>query len=81
MSAEKPKVLRCAIYTRFSSDQGLEQEFNSLDNQQEAAEAFIKSHAHEGWVCLKQAYDDGGCSTSISPRLPRKLNADCANFR
>ena len=54
--------VRCAIYTRVSTDQGLDQEFNSLDAQREAAEAYIKSQAHEGWVCLKQAYDDGGYS-------------------
>ena len=54
--------VRCAIYTRVSTDQGLDQEFNSLDAQREAAEAYIKSQAHEGWVFLKQAYDDGGYS-------------------
>ena len=43
------RTLRCAIYTRVSSDQGLEQDFNSLDAQREAAEAYIKSQAHEGW--------------------------------
>ena len=47
-SAPTPKLLRCAIYTRKSTEQGLEQEFNSLDNQREAAEAYIKSQAHEG---------------------------------
>ena len=56
------KAIRCAIYTRVSTDQGLNQEFNSLDAQREAAEAYIKSQAHEGWLCLKQAYDDGGYS-------------------
>ena len=54
------KTTRCAIYTRVSTDQGLEQEFNSLDAQREASEAYIKSQAHEGWVCLRDAYDDGG---------------------
>lgn len=53
---------RCAIYTRVSTDQGLDQEFNSLDAQREASEAYIKSQSHEGWTCLKQAYDDGGFS-------------------
>src|SRR5215469_14864025 len=53
---------RCAIYTRKSSEEGLEQEFNSLDAQREACEAFIKSQRTEGWVCLPQAYDDGGRS-------------------
>jgi site-specific DNA recombinase len=56
------KALRCAIYTRKSSKHGLEQEFNSLDAQREAAEAFIKSQAHEGWRCLPERYDDGGYS-------------------
>ena len=56
------KTIRCAIYTRVSTDQGLDQEFNSLDAQREASEAYIKSQAHEGWICLKQAYDDGGYS-------------------
>ncbi|MGO9942112.1 MAG: recombinase family protein [Rhodoblastus sp.] len=54
--------LRCAIYTRVSSDAGLEQEFNSLDNQREAAEAYIKSQAHEGWVLIPTRFDDGGFS-------------------
>src|SRR6202140_1414322 len=52
--------LRCAIYTRVSTDARLEQEFNSLHAQREAAEAYIKSQTHEGWVCLSQRYDDGG---------------------
>jgi site-specific DNA recombinase len=56
------KNIRCAIYTRVSTDQGLEQEFNSLDAQREASEAYIKSQTHEGWSCLKDQYDDGGFS-------------------
>jgi DNA invertase Pin-like site-specific DNA recombinase len=55
-------TLRCAIYTRVSSDSGLEQEFNSLDNQREASEAYIKSQAHEGWKLIRDHYDDGGFS-------------------
>lgn len=55
-------ALRCAIYTRVSSDHGLDQEFSSLDNQREAAEAYIKSQAHEGWRCQPERYDDGGFS-------------------
>src|SRR5689334_16568778 len=54
--------VRCAIYTRKSSEEGLDQEFNSLQAQREACEAFINSQRHEGWVCLPQAYDDGGFS-------------------
>src|SRR5258707_794457 len=53
-------VVRCAIYTRKSTEEGLEQEFNSLDAQREAAEAYVKSQAHEGWICLPDRYDDGG---------------------
>jgi DNA invertase Pin-like site-specific DNA recombinase len=56
------RPLRCAIYTRKSSEEGLEQEFNSLHAQREACEAFIKSQRHEGWSFLPQAYDDGGRS-------------------
>ncbi len=61
-TAAARKIVRCAIYTRVSTDQGLDQEFNSLDAQREASEAYIKSQAHEGWVCLKDQYDDGGFS-------------------
>jgi site-specific DNA recombinase len=53
-------TVRCAVYTRKSSEEGLEQEFNSLHAQREAAEAFIKSQRQEGWVCLRKHYDDGG---------------------
>jgi len=53
---------RCAIYTRKSSEEGLEQNFNSLHAQREACEAFIKSQASEGWKLVKTAYDDGGLS-------------------
>ncbi len=53
-------TVRCAIYTRKSTEAGLEQEFNSLDAQRESAEAFIKSQTHEGWECLPERYDDGG---------------------
>ena len=63
MRAEKSKAtLRCAIYTRVSTEHGLEQEFNSLDNQRESSEAYIKSQAHEGWKLLRSRYDDGGYS-------------------
>ena len=56
------KRLRCAIYTRKSSDEGLEQAFNSLDAQREACAAFILSQKHEGWTVLPTLYDDGGYS-------------------
>ena len=60
--------LRCAVYTRKSSEEGLEQEFNSLHAQREACEAFIRSQRHEGWACLPQAYDDGGISGATMER-------------
>ena len=53
-------IVRCAIYTRKSTEEGLEQEFNSLDAQRESGEAYIKSQASEGWECLPTRYDDGG---------------------
>src|SRR6202048_1646810 len=58
--AKARAVLRCAIYTRKSTEEGLQQEFNSLDAQRESGEAYIKSQAHEGWVCVPDHYDDGG---------------------
>jgi site-specific DNA recombinase len=54
------KTLRCAIYTRKSTEEGLEQTFNTLDAQRDAAEAFIRSQRQEGWVELPDKYDDGG---------------------
>ena len=68
-------TVRCAIYTRKSSEEGLEQEFNSLDAQREAAEAYIASQRHEGWVCLPERYDDGGFSGGYveRPALQRSL--------
>lgn len=54
------KEIRCAIYTRKSTDEGLDQDFNSLDAQRESAEAFIRSQQHEGWIALPDHYDDGG---------------------
>src|SRR6202171_2395918 len=62
-------TIRCAIYTRKSSEEGLEQEFNTLQAQREACEAFIKSQRHEGWVCLPDGYDDGGLSGATMDRL------------
>ena len=54
------KPVRCAIYTRKSSDEGLDQSFNSLDAQREAGEAYVKSQASEGWRVMPALYDDGG---------------------
>src|SRR4030088_1154115 len=70
-----PRPLRCAIYTRKSSEEGLDQTFNSLDAQREACEAYIRSQAHEGWKLVKTAYDDGGFSggTLERPALQRLL--------
>src|ERR1700692_2183109 len=71
----KPALRRCAIYTRKSSEEGLEQEFNSLQAQREACAAFIKSQQGEGWRLLKTDYDDGGISggTMERPSLQRLL--------
>ena len=75
MVQSRPKVRRCAVYTRKSSEEGLEQNFNSLHAQREASEAFIKSQASEGWKLIKTAYDDGGLSggTMERPALQRLL--------
>jgi site-specific DNA recombinase len=62
------RAIRCAIYTRKSSEEGLEQEFNSLQAQREACEAFIKSQRHEGWMCLPDRYHDGGLSGATMER-------------
>jgi site-specific DNA recombinase len=62
MNTPERKVLRCAIYTRKSTEHNLDLEFNSLDAQREACEAYIKSQAHEGWRLVPDRYDDGGLS-------------------
>jgi hypothetical protein len=62
MKAPLVKPVRCAIYTRVSTDHGLDQEFNSLDAQYDAASAYIKSQAHAGWTLNRSRYDDGGYS-------------------
>jgi site-specific DNA recombinase len=70
-------TIRCAIYTRKSSDEGLQQEFNSLDAQREAAEAYIASQKAEGWICLPERYDDGGFTGGNMDRPAlRRLLAD-----
>jgi site-specific DNA recombinase len=68
-------IVHCAIYTRKSSEEGLEQAFNSLDAQREACEAYIKSQKHEGWTLIQDLYDDGGISggTMERPALKRLL--------
>ena len=60
--AEIKKAIRVAIYTRKSTDEGLDMQFNSLDAQREAGEAYIASQKSKGWVCLPEHYDDGGYS-------------------
>ncbi len=75
MNAKGRKVVRCAIYTRVSTDQGLEQDFNSLDAQYDASQAYIKSQAHAGWTLIRNKYDDGGFSggNTERPALQRLL--------
>ena len=76
------RVFRCAIYTRKSTEEGLEQEFNSLDAQREAGEAYVKSQQHEGWTCLPERYDDGGFTGGNTERPAlRRLLADIEGGR
>ncbi len=72
----RPASQRCAIYTRKSSEEGLEQDFNSLHAQREACEAYIRSQKHEGWIVLPAPFDDGGISggTMDRPALTRLLS-------
>jgi DNA invertase Pin-like site-specific DNA recombinase len=76
MKAPLVKPVRCAIYTRVSTDHGLDQEFNSLDAQYDAASAYIKSQAHAGWTLNRSRYDDGGYSggSTDRPDLQRLLD-------
>jgi len=75
MKTTSVKSGRCAIYTRVSTEQGLDQEFNSLDAQYDAASAYIKSQAHAGWTLIRSRYDDGGYSggSTDRPDLQRLL--------
>ena len=75
MKAKSEKPIRCAIYTRVSTDQGLEQDFNSLDAQYDASQAYIRSQAHARWTLLRGKYDDGGFSggNTDRPALQRLL--------
>ena len=70
------KPIRCAIYTRVSTDQGLEQDFNSLDAQRDAAESYIRSQAHAAWTLIRSQYNDGGYSggSTDRPALQRLLS-------
>jgi site-specific DNA recombinase len=75
MTSGKAKSVRCAIYTRVSTDQGLEQDFNSLDAQYDASQAYIRSQTHAGWTMVRAKYDDGGFSggNTDRPALQRLL--------
>src|SRR5215218_1067770 len=70
------KKLRCAVYTRKSTDEGLEKEFNTLDAQRDACEAYVASQRAEGWLLVRDHYDDGGFSggTLERPALRRLLS-------
>src|SRR4051812_46633038 len=74
-----PTQVRCAVYTRKSTEEGLDQAFNSLDAQREAGENYIKSQAGEGWACLPDHYDDGGFTGGNTDRPAlRRLMAEIA---
>src|SRR5262245_19245116 len=82
MNGSAKKVLRCAIYTRKSTEHNLDLEFNSLDAQREACEAYIKSQAHEGWRLIPDRYDDGAFSgASLDRPALQKLLAEVRNGR
>jgi site-specific DNA recombinase len=74
-------IVRCAVYTRKSTEEGLNQEFNSLDAQRESAEAYFASQRAEGWLCLPERFDDGGCTGANldRPALQRLLAAIAAD--
>src|ERR1043166_3899144 len=77
MKPARNKTVRCAIYTRKSTEEGLEQEFNTLDAQREAAEAYVASQKNEGWNCLTDRYDDGGFTGGNMERpAVKRLMAD-----
>jgi DNA invertase Pin-like site-specific DNA recombinase len=75
MTTKPTKRVRCAVYTRVSTEYGLDQEFNSLDAQHEAAEAYARSQTHDGWTLVRTRYDDGGYSggSTERPALQRLL--------
>ena len=68
VASARVRTIRCAIYTRKSSEEGLEQGFNSLDAQYEACAAYVASQRHEGWRLLPDRYDDGGLSGGTMDR-------------
>src|SRR5712692_10152137 len=70
-------IVRCAIYTRKSTEEGLQQEFNSLDAQRQSGEAYVASQRHDGWTCLPDRYDDGAFSGGNMDRPAlKRLMAD-----
>ncbi len=78
----EPKIVRCAIYTRKSTSEGLEQAFTSLDAQRESAESYIASQRHEGWLTLPERYDDGGYTgANVERPALQKLLADIREAR
>ena len=82
MKPASANLQRCAIYTRVSTENGLEQEFNSLHAQREAAQAYIEGQAHEGWKLIREHYDDGGFSGGSLERPGlQKLLADIRERR
>jgi hypothetical protein len=82
MMSKPTKRVRCAVYTRVSTEYGLDQEFNSLDAQHEAAEAYIRSQAHDGWTLIRTRYDDGGYSGGSTDRPAlQRLQADTRSPR
>src|SRR5713101_1222896 len=75
-------TMRCAIYTRKSTEEGLNQDFNTLEAQREAAEAYIRSQLHAGWIALAERYDDGGYTgANLERPALRRLLADIAAGR
>ena len=77
MKQTQTKTVRCAVYTRKSTDEGLELDFNSLHAQREAAESYIASQKSQGWACLPEQYDDGGFSGGTIDRPAfQRLMAD-----
>ncbi|WP_431266926.1 recombinase family protein [Dankookia sp. P2] len=76
------KKLRCAVYTRKSTDEGLEKEFNTLDAQRDACEAYVASQRAEGWLLVRDRYDDGGFSGGTLERpAPKRLLSDIEQGR
>src|SRR5215470_6469677 len=82
MTAAATKKVRCGIYTRVSTEAGLDQNFNSLDAQYDAAQAYIRSQAHAGWTLIRHRYDDGGFSGGSTDRPAlQQLIADIKNHK